>query len=136
MSSPITTSTTVHLTATYTSPNTQEGPQILSSAPLNLPPQTAQTVESKTTYLRALRAATTALQDRINAELTARMEEDNRRNAQQQQGNAGTAEGKANGAGGVTAKKNTTRDGSAAAAVIDEAAEEENYGEEIGEEEE
>ncbi|KAI1823921.1 hypothetical protein F4861DRAFT_508249 [Xylaria intraflava] len=69
---------TVHLKATYKSPT--EPPKHLTSAPLPLPPN-PPTPESKTAYLRALRAATTALQERINAELTARMEADNRSQA-------------------------------------------------------
>ncbi|GAP92821.1 putative gon7 family protein [Rosellinia necatrix] len=118
---------TAHLKATYTSPNTTNTPQTLSSTPLVLPAD--QTVESKTAYLRALRAATISLQDRINAELTARMEEDvrNAQQQQQQQGNSANTT-----AGGKTA---TTREASAkktqGGGVIDEAAEEENYGEEI-----
>ncbi|TGJ82950.1 hypothetical protein E0Z10_g5791 [Xylaria hypoxylon] len=105
--SPSTSSTTiVHLKATYTSPSTPT-PQILSSTVLPLP-STPQSVESKTAYLRALRTATTALQDRINAYLTARMEQDAR----------DVARRATQGGGG---------------AVVDEADEEENYGEEVPE---
>ncbi|KAI0515140.1 hypothetical protein F5B22DRAFT_647019 [Xylaria bambusicola] len=73
------TSTTVHLTATYTSPRSSD-PQTLSSTPLSLPlppnPSTPLSVSDKTAYLSSLRSATIALQDRINTDLTVRMEED------------------------------------------------------------
>lgn len=107
--------TTVHLKATYTSPTVLE-PQTLASTPLSLPVSN-RTVQEKTTYLSALRTATIAMQERINTELTARMEEDNKNT---QGGDAST----------TTATKN-----SAKTQVIDEAAEEENYGEEVQEEE-
>ncbi|KAI1434023.1 hypothetical protein GGR50DRAFT_665083 [Xylaria sp. CBS 124048] len=103
-------SQTVHLKATYTSPNTSHQPQILASTPLTLPlsisasnptsTPSRDVSKSKTTYLNSLRTATVALQERINAELTARMEEDN-----------------------------------AGARGVDEVAEEENYGEEAQEDE-
>ncbi|KAI0099124.1 hypothetical protein GGR51DRAFT_565116 [Nemania sp. FL0031] len=119
---------TVHLKATYTSPRTSE-PQVLSSTPLALaiPPASAsasETLQAKTSYLRALRAATVALQDRINAELTARMEEDARDAA---------AGGSGAGIAGKTTQGGTAA-ASAAAASVDEVAEEENYGEEMAEE--
>ncbi|KAI1123060.1 hypothetical protein F5Y10DRAFT_61046 [Nemania abortiva] len=118
--------TTVHLTATYTSPRTHI-PQTLSSTPLALPTtlastSTSEALESKTSYLRDLRAATVALQDRINAELTARMEEDARE--------AQSAEGPQSGSG----MAGKVLQGSTAAAGVDEVAEEEHYGEEAGEE--
>ncbi|KAI2622256.1 hypothetical protein GGS21DRAFT_370491 [Xylaria nigripes] len=94
----------VYLKATYISPSTVQQPQVLSSMPLELPIKPSN-VDSKTTYLRSLRAATVALQERINAELTARMEED--KNGRKQPGIVGKARGD----------------------VVDEAAEEENYGE-------
>ncbi|KAI0803682.1 hypothetical protein GGR55DRAFT_383290 [Xylaria sp. FL0064] len=116
-------STTVHLKATYTSPDVPN-PQTISSAPLALPSSlsdsqsnsestTTQAVEDKTAFLRALRAATTDLQDRINADLTARMEQD--------AANAGSGSTK-------------MAQGGAGAAAVNEAAEEENYGEEVAEE--
>ncbi|KAI1348131.1 hypothetical protein F5Y01DRAFT_226819 [Xylaria sp. FL0043] len=108
-------STTVHLKATYTSPEVPN-PQTISSTPLTLP--TTQAVEDKTAFLRALRAATTDLQDRINADLTARMEQDA---ANASSGSVKTAQGGA---------------GAGAAAAVNEAAEEENYGEEVVEEDE
>ncbi|RWA04927.1 hypothetical protein EKO27_g10179 [Xylaria grammica] len=86
--------------------------------PWNSPP-TQPTVAAKTAYLSSLRAATTALQDQINAALTARMEQDVR--------DAATA---AAGPGAKGAPTTTTTQGGA---VIDEADEEENYGEEVPE---
>ncbi|KAI0535921.1 hypothetical protein GGR58DRAFT_420583 [Xylaria digitata] len=118
MSSP--TPSTVHLKATYTSPSTLN-PQILSSTALPLP-TTPQSIESKTTYLSALRAATTALQDLINKDLTARMEQDARDAANIANGNKP----------GLRAKGAPTQGGP----VINEADEEENYGEEVPEDDE
>ncbi|KAH8157072.1 hypothetical protein CIB48_g11174 [Xylaria polymorpha] len=101
---------TVYLKATYTSP-TQREPQVLSSTALSLPtPQTQITVSEKTTYLSSLRAATIALQETVNAALTARMEEDNARAAKD------TSTGKSR---------------EAKSKGADEVAEEENYGEEV-----
>ncbi|KAF2966013.1 hypothetical protein GQX73_g7557 [Xylaria multiplex] len=110
---------TAHLKATYTSPSTPN-PQILSSTSLALP-SAPQSVESKTAYLSTLRAATTALQDLINKDLTARMEQDAR----------DAASGNKPGSG---AKGAPTQGGGAA--VINEADEEENYGEEVPEDDE
>ncbi|KAI1815085.1 hypothetical protein GGS20DRAFT_365407 [Poronia punctata] len=106
------TSTTVYLEATYTSPNTSQQPQTISSTPLSLPGSADLTVENKTAYLSSLRKATVAMQEQINAELTKRMEEDNR-NASAGALNAGSS-------------AKTTK-----GAVADEVAEEENYGEEV-----
>jgi hypothetical protein len=116
-------STTAYLKATYTSPNTAREPLTLSLTPLDVPVPASLTVDNKTTYLRSLRTATIALQERINSELTTRMEEDNK-NARQQSGNT------LGGVDGATKKTKTqTR------ASLDEVAEEENYGEEMQEEE-
>ncbi|KAI8625089.1 hypothetical protein F5Y19DRAFT_276876 [Xylariaceae sp. FL1651] len=120
------TSTTVHLRATYTSPSTSHEPLTLSSTPLALPAPASLSVETKSAYLRLLRTAAAALQDRINGELTARMEEDNKK-ARESAPGAGDA-----GGGGVVGAKRNTR----GANEVDEAAEEENYGEELQEEEE
>ncbi|KAI1424979.1 hypothetical protein F5Y12DRAFT_714641 [Xylaria sp. FL1777] len=120
-----TATTTVHLKAIYTSPS-NPNPQTLSSTPLSLalslchscsqPTTTQSSVETKTAFLRTLRAATTALQDTINADLTARMEQDATNS--QHTGSGSTR---------------TTQEG--ASAAINEVAEEENYGEEAPEEE-
>ncbi|KAL2174328.1 EKC/KEOPS complex, subunit Gon7 [Thermothelomyces heterothallicus CBS 202.75] len=72
-------------------------------------PADSTTVESKAKYLSELRQSVTSLQDRINKELTARMEEDKAREASSAVGN-GTK-------------------------VVDDEKEEENYGEEAQEEE-
>ncbi|KAI9643061.1 hypothetical protein NHQ30_008796 [Ciborinia camelliae] len=94
------------LSATYSSPNSEKFEHVHK-----LPMATSGKVSDKTAYLGALRKATVDMQERINKELTARMEEDKVREA-------GDANGsKVNGG------------------VIDEAKEEDNYGEEIVEEE-
>ncbi|KAI3317577.1 hypothetical protein HD806DRAFT_363852 [Xylariaceae sp. AK1471] len=116
--------TTAYLKATYSSPTTAHEPLTLSSTPLDFPVPASLTVDDKTAYLRSLRTATIALQERINAELTTRMEEDNKNALEQSKNTQG-------GVDGVT-KKTKTQTG----AVVDEAAEEENYGEEVQEEEE
>ena len=90
------------LTATYDSPT-----NAAFSYRHQLPtPVTSETAD-RVAYLGALRKATAELQERINAELTQRMEEDKARDA------TGTAE---------KGMKNT---------VADEGKEEENYGEEV-----
>ncbi|KAL2160105.1 hypothetical protein VTH06DRAFT_1760 [Thermothelomyces fergusii] len=94
------------LSATYTS-STNEGFDV--RLPITSPADTT-TVEAKAKYLSELRRSVTSLQDRINKELTARMEEDKAREA--------------SGAGGNGTK------------VVDDEKEEENYGEEVQEEEE
>ncbi|KAK5635889.1 hypothetical protein RRF57_011601 [Xylaria bambusicola] len=111
-----TASTTVHLVATYTSPRVP-GPQTLSSTPLSLPLQrdpstTPLSVSDRTAFLSSLRSATIALQDRINTDLTARMEEDAAITTQDSGSAAKTAAAQRGGA------------------ESDEIAEEENYGEE------
>ncbi|KAK0100763.1 hypothetical protein ONS95_007211 [Cadophora gregata] len=103
------------LTATYSSPTNKPFthstslPSLQLSESSNSSPATAQ----KTQYLAALRQATSQMQEVINKELTARMEEDNAR--------AATAVGE-NG------------DGKAKLKGVDENKEEENYGEEVVEE--
>jgi len=92
------------LSATYKSLNNEPFTHVVKlRAPL-----TDQTLD-RTAYLGSLRQATAELQDRINTDLTARMEEDKVREAE---GKAGGA--KVNGA-------------------VDEAKEEDNYGEEVEE---
>lgn len=75
-------------------------------------PKTADTAE-RVAYLSALRKATANLQEHINKELTARMEDDKAREAAD-----AVAKGKLNGTG-----------------LVDEGKEEENYGEEVVEDE-
>lgn len=94
------------LKATYTSP---ANPSFTHTTSLPTPPTTAPA--DKTAYLSALRKATAALQDTINAELTTRMEADKE---VLEKSEAGTGRG-------------TKR-------TIDEAKEEDNYGEEVVEE--
>ena len=110
---------TASLKATYTSPTNA---LLTLTTPLTLPPSLS--VAEKTAYLSSLRGAVTELQGRVNAELTARMEEDNNK--------AGGQDGKTQeGKGGKAGKKSKA---AAAAKAIDEDAEEENYGEEVVEE--
>ncbi|KAJ6440803.1 small nucleolar ribonucleoprotein complex component (Utp5) [Purpureocillium lavendulum] len=104
----------MYLTATYTSP-ANEGFAVSKSiaAPATSSDgasaaDNAAAVDEKSRYLEALRAAVAETQDRVNKELTARMEEDKARDA-------------AAGAGNKLA--------------VDEDKEEENYGEEVQEEE-
>lgn len=87
--------------ATYQSPH---------STPFTWKKESATPPSDKTAYLRALRDATAKMQDHINAELTARMEEDKVREA------------------------STTNGAAKAKAVVDEAKDEDNYGEELVEE--
>lgn len=89
------------LSATYSSPT--NAPFTITKT-LNEPE--ADNIESRTNYLANLRKEVAGLQEGINKELTARMEEDK------------------------------ARDASSKTADIDEAKEEENYGEEVVEEEE
>lgn len=93
--------------------------------PLVLPAAVSQSLEATTSYLRALRAATVSLQDRINTDLTARMEEDAREASRTDRASSEMAE---------TSGK--TMQMQASAAAVDEVAEEEHYGEEAGEEDE
>lgn len=95
------------LSATYSSPSNGKFEHVHK-----LPTPTSDKVSDRTSYLGALRKATVAMQERINKELTARMEEDKVRET-------GNANGSKVNNGGV----------------IDEAKEEDNYGEEVVEEE-
>lgn len=92
------------LSVTYTSTT---NPPFAISLPLTAP-AVAPTVESKTKYLAALRQSAISLQEQVNRELTARMEEDKVQDAS------------ATTAAGVKA--------------VDDEKEEENYGEEVQEE--
>lgn len=92
------------LTATYQSPTNEP---FTHTQKLPAPP-TAKTTD-RTAYLATLRKATAEMQETINKELTARMEEDKAREAA---------------ANGVSKAK-----------VVDEAKEEDNYGEEVVEDE-
>ncbi|KAK4040464.1 Gon7 family-domain-containing protein [Parachaetomium inaequale] len=94
------------LSATYTSPTNAP---FAVSLPLTAAADSTA-VETKAKYLSELRQSVTSLQDRINRELTARMEEDKAREAS---------------AAAATGGK-----------VVDDEKEEENYGEEVQEEEE
>lgn len=98
-------STPPALRATYTSPTNAPFTHTASLPPHPQPTATA----AKTAYLAALRQAAAQMQEVINRELTARMEEDHKR----------AGEGKDGKGGGR-----------------DEKREEENYGEEVVEEEE
>ncbi|PTB74140.1 hypothetical protein M440DRAFT_1297988, partial [Trichoderma longibrachiatum ATCC 18648] len=91
------------LATSYTSPT---NPPFTTSESIPAPP-TPLDVASKSKYLAALRASVSSAQDKINAELTARMEEDKRREE----------------AAGLKH-------------VVDDEKEEENYGEEVQGEEE
>ena len=94
------------LSATYNSP---------TNAPFTvthkLPTPPTSNTKDKTSYLSALRKATSEMQETINKELTQRMEEDKAREAATANGNGTKAKG------------------------VDEAKEEDNYGEEVAEEE-
>ena len=93
------------LTATYTSSSNAPftASQTLTS------PADSTTVVSKIAHLAELRQAVLSVQDRVNRELTARMEEDNAKAAPE----------------GTSKRKKG----------VDDAKEEENYGEEVQEEE-
>lgn len=119
--------------ATYTSPqHTNSTPLILTAALSKpLPASTPASVAEKTAYLSSLRGAVVDLQERINVELTARMEEEGSAN-----GNgtvAGKKVKKAGGGKGADQRSNSGKRKLAAfaATIVDEDAEEENYGEEI-----
>jgi hypothetical protein len=92
------------LSATYKSPTNES---FTHTTQLPAPPTTNS--KDRTSYLAALRKATAEMQEKINKELTSRMEEDKAREAA---------------ATGNTKSK-----------VVDEAKEEDNYGEEVVEEE-
>jgi len=90
----------------YTSPTNEPFTKSIA-----IPAPLSDSVADKTTYLKALREATTSIQDHINKELTARMAEDKAKELAQDP---------------TAAKKSTA----------DEEKEEENYGEEVAEEDE
>ncbi len=92
------------LSATYQSPANEAFTHVQK---IPAPPISKTT--DRTAYLAALRKATSEMQEQINKDLTARMEEDKAREA---------------GINGVS-KKN---------GAVDEAKEEDNYGEEVPEE--
>lgn len=100
----------------------------------DLPPlrPDAETTATSVAYLAHLRAAVAEHRDRINEELTGRMEEDKKREAAA----AATAEGEEQkgAAAGQPAKGKNNKRKAAAADVDQEALEEENYGEEVVEE--
>jgi len=75
----------------------------------SLPAIQTTSAKERTAYLGALRSGVTEMQERINKELTARMEEDN-------------------------LKTKEASDGKGKAVVVDEKKEEDNYGEEVVEE--
>ncbi|RYP79571.1 hypothetical protein DL769_002881 [Monosporascus sp. CRB-8-3] len=121
------------LRATYASPH--NAPLSLAT-PLDLPAaassssSTSPSAAEKAAYLRGLRAATAALQERVNGELTARMEEDKAREASAAGGGGGG--GVATDAGADKGKGGKSGSGGGGGAKdIDEDAEEENYGEEV-----
>ena len=89
------------LKATYSSPS---NPAFTHTA--ELPPLGTNSVTERVAYLAALRKETAALQDRINTELTQRMEDDK-------------AQAASDAAPGGNKRK------------VDDVAEEENYGEEV-----
>ncbi|KAH7407299.1 hypothetical protein BKA64DRAFT_705709 [Cadophora sp. MPI-SDFR-AT-0126] len=97
------------LTATYTSPTNAPFTHSTPLPSLSSTNSTSATAQ-KTQYLAALRQATSQMQEVINKELTARMEEDNKRAAE-----------------GVNGKDKVKG--------VDESKEEENYGEEVVDEE-
>ncbi|KAL6852200.1 hypothetical protein J3F83DRAFT_719234 [Trichoderma novae-zelandiae] len=102
MAQPTPTETTCTLTTSYASPT--NAPFTITN-PLPAPPDPLDAA-SKSKYLESLRASVAAAQDRINKELTARMEEDVKR-----------------------------EEAAGAKHSVDDEKEEENYGEEVQEEE-
>ncbi|OTB04816.1 hypothetical protein M426DRAFT_11181 [Hypoxylon sp. CI-4A] len=126
--SPSATSSTTHLKATYSNSNSTENPSsssLSSTTPFTISTQlslpSTESAAHKTTYLNTLREAVLSLQERVNSELTRRMEEEVREVAALST-DPSTSNGK--------------RVDGAGAAQIDEAAEEENYGEEVVQDEE
>ncbi|KAI2602500.1 hypothetical protein GGR54DRAFT_644990 [Hypoxylon sp. NC1633] len=126
MSSLTSSATTIaHVKATYTNSNASKiasTAPFTFSAPLPLPHPSAFNPGSdtdfairKATYLSGLREAASALQDRMNSELTARMGEEAHEAAASNPSSSGTADG--------NVKKGNANAG--------EVAEEENYGEEM-----
>ncbi|KAI5920911.1 hypothetical protein F4810DRAFT_396446 [Camillea tinctor] len=126
------TTSVAYLKAIYTSP---------TNAPLNLTTELAfpfsfspssVSVTDKTSYLNALRSASSSLQERLNAELTARMDEDNARNSASSNGD-NSAESR--GSNSNKKRKRANQNQKGGVPNVDEDAEEENYGEEVQEEE-
>ncbi|KAI1371730.1 hypothetical protein F4677DRAFT_284719 [Hypoxylon crocopeplum] len=126
MSSSSPSTTIVHIRATYTNSSSNSNASakpFTISTPLSFPLSPDSTLDSdstarKTAYLESLREASSLLQERVNSELTARMEEEAHEVAASS--SAVAVDGK----------------GRKATSDVDEAAEEENYGEEVVEDEE
>ncbi|RYP01667.1 hypothetical protein DL763_000056 [Monosporascus cannonballus] len=131
------------LRATYASPRNAA---LSLATPLDLPPAASPSPAEKAAYLGDLRAAAAALQERINGELTAQMEEDKAREASAAGGGGGGSgrgvvaaeagtdrgEGGKSGSGGGGGGGGGAGGGAKKAAKdVDEDAEEENYGEEV-----
>lgn len=94
------------LSATYSSPSNASFTHMQK-----IPTPPSDKTTDRTAYLSALRKATSSMQEQINKELTARMEEDKAKDAE---GVNGASKAKAKG--------------------VDESKEEDNYGEEVVEE--
>ncbi|KAI8958277.1 hypothetical protein F5Y11DRAFT_44445 [Daldinia sp. FL1419] len=111
---------TAYLKATYTNSNcsgsTSPVEVVSSTAPFSISTPLSLTdsavTHHKISYLRTLREAVSSLQDRVNNELTARMEKEIHETA------TAAKDGKGSGKSATTAG-------------VDEATEEENYGEEV-----
>ena len=69
------TSSSLTLSATYTS--TSGNPPFTVDSPLDAPSTMLSPVSSKSDYLQRLRASVLTVQEQVNKELTARMEQDN-----------------------------------------------------------
>ena len=69
------TSSPLTLSATYTS--TSGNPPFTVTSTLDAPSTTLDSVSSKIDYLKRLRASVLTVQEQVNKELTARMEQDN-----------------------------------------------------------
>ncbi|KAI1382891.1 uncharacterized protein F4822DRAFT_100305 [Hypoxylon trugodes] len=117
-------SLTTHIKATYTNSRSTRGTTSLESSlssttgfalslPLSLP-STDSTTAQKTTYLSELREAVSSLQERMNSELTTRMEVEAKEAAAT-----------------ISTTSNAKGNKTVGASAVDEAAEEENYGEEV-----
>ncbi|KAI1104834.1 hypothetical protein F4804DRAFT_173657 [Jackrogersella minutella] len=111
-----------HVTATYINSKSANDSSLTSttsfalSMPITLPH--SDSVAHKTAYLNTLCETVSLLQERVNSELTARMDEEAREVAAMSTTSTGTKGNKSVGISG-----------------IDETAEEENYGEEVVEDE-
>lgn len=119
------------LKATYSSPTNPPFTVDLSIAPL---PSSAETdapstaTADRTRYLTDLGKSVVKMQDMLDAELTARMEEDKAREA------AAAESGEVAGKNQETPTGRATKSNSKSTARVDEEKEEENYGEEVPEE--